>query len=70
MVHCVIFHKYYFIIERKIKSSEITPIFLSWMVYDQLYDSWEPYANLRDSDQLNSLSREKNLTQLIPSKFC
>ena len=45
--------------------------FVSWMGYDQSYDSWEqePYANLRDSDHLHSYLREKNLTQLIPSEF-
>ena len=37
--------------------------------YDQSYDSWETYANLRDSDHLHSYLLEKNLTQLIPSKF-
>ena len=39
------------------------------MEYDQSYDSWEPFANLRDSDHLHSYLREKKLTQLIPSKF-
>ena len=39
------------------------------MGYDQSYDSWEPYANLRDSDHLHSYLREKKLTQLIPTKF-
>ena len=43
--------------------------FVSWMGYDQSYDSWEPYANLRDSDHLHSYLRKKNLAQLIPSKF-
>ena len=35
-------------------------LFFSWMGYDQSYDSWEPYANLRDSDQLHSYLREKS----------
>ena len=39
------------------------------MGYDQSYDSWEPCANLRVSDHLHSYLREKNLTQLIPTKF-
>ena len=43
--------------------------FVSWMGYDQSYDSWEPYANLRDSDHLHSYLRQKKLTQLIPIKF-
>ena len=45
-------------------------IVVSWMGYDQSYDSWELYANLRDSDHLHSYLCEKNLTQLIPSKIC
>ena len=44
-------------------------LFVRWIGYDQSYDSWEPYANLRDSDHLHSYLREKDLTQLIPSKF-
>ena len=43
--------------------------FVSWMEYDESYDCWELFANLRDSDHLHSYLREKNLTQLIPSKF-
>ena len=43
--------------------------FVSWIGYDQSYDSWEPYANLHDSTHLHSYLREKNLTQLRPSKF-
>ena len=39
------------------------------MEYDELYDSWELHANLGDSDQLHSYLREKNFTQLKPSKF-
>ena len=43
--------------------------FDSWMGYDQSYESWEPYANLRDSDHLHSYLREKQLAQWIPTKF-
>ena len=39
------------------------------MGYDQSYDSWEPYANLRDSTHHHSYLREKNLTQFILTKF-
>ena len=53
------------------KLSQRKPLqfFVSWMGYDQSYDSWEPYANLRDSTHLHSYLREKKLTQLIPTKF-
>ena len=35
---------------------------VSWMGYDESYDSWEPFANLRNSTHLHSYLREKNLT--------
>ena len=53
----------------KLSQRKSPQFFVSWMGYDQSYDSWEPYANLRDSDHLHSYLREKKLTQLIPSKF-
>ena len=43
--------------------------FVSWMEYDQPYDSWEAFADLRDSTHLHSYLHEKNLTQSIPTKF-
>ena len=53
----------------KLSHRKSLQFFVSWMEYDQWYDSWEPYANLSDSTGLHSYLREKNLTQLIPSKF-
>ena len=53
----------------KLSQRKSLQFFVSWMGYDQSYDSWEPFANLRDSDHLHSYLREKKLTQLIPSKF-
>ena len=53
----------------KLSHRKSLQFFVGWMGYDQSYDSWEPYANLRDSDHLHSYLREKKLTQLIPSKF-
>ena len=53
----------------KLSHRQSLQFFVSWMVYNQLYDSWEPYGNLRDSTHLHSYLREKNLTQLIPTKF-
>ena len=57
-------------LDEKLSQRKSLQFFVSWMGYDQSYDSWEPYANLRDSDHLHSYLREKNLPQLIPSKFC
>ena len=53
----------------KLSHRKSLQFFVSWMGYDLTYDSWEPSANLRDSDHLHAYLREKNLTQLIPSKF-
>ena len=55
--------------KRKLSHRKSLQFFVSWMGYDQSYDSWEPYANLRDSDHLHSYLREKQLAQLIPSEF-
>jgi hypothetical protein len=40
-----------------------------WLNYDEIHDSWEPYANLRDTDILHAYLHEKKLQRLIPSKF-
>ena len=57
----------------KLSHRKSLQFFISWNGYDQSYESWEPYANLRDSDQLHSYLREKNLTQknlqISPSKL-
>ena len=54
----------------KLSQRKSLQFYVSWMRYDQSYDSWEPFANLRDSTYLHSYLREKNLTQLIPAKSC
>ena len=53
----------------KLSQRKSLQFFVSWMGYDQSYYSWEPFANLRDSDHLHSYLRQKNFTQLIPTKF-
>ena len=53
----------------KLSHRKSLQFFVSWIGYDQSYDYWEPFANLCDSTHLHSYLREKNLTQLIPSKF-
>ena len=42
---------------------------VKWLGYDETHKSWEPYANLRDSDQLHVFLRQNNLLRLIPKKF-
>ena len=53
----------------KLSHRKSLQFFVSWMGYDQSYDSWEPLANLRNSTHLHSYLGEKNLTQVIPSKI-
>ena len=43
---------------------------VKWLGYDETHNSWEPYANLRDSDQLHVFLHQNNLLRLIPKKFC
>jgi len=40
-----------------------------WAGYDSSSDSWEPWKNLRDTDQLHSYLKAKGLERLIPQKF-
>ena len=40
-----------------------------WDGYDETYDTWEPYANLRDTEQLHAYLNAHQLQYLIPNKF-
>ena len=42
---------------------------VKWLSYDETHNSWEPYTNLRDSDQLHVFLRQNNLLRLILKKF-
>ena len=42
---------------------------VKWLGYDETHNSREPYANLRDSDQLHVFLRQNNLLCLIPKIF-
>ena len=42
---------------------------VKWLGYDETHNSREPYANLRDSDQLHVFLCQNNLLRLIPKKF-
>jgi transposase InsO family protein len=39
-----------------------------WVGYDSSHDSWEPYSNLRDTDQLLNYLKANNLKALINKK--
>ena len=53
----------------KLSHRKSLELFVSWVGYDQSYDSWELFTYLHDSTHPHSYLREKNLTQLIPTKF-
>ena len=40
-----------------------------WTGYDNTYDTWEPWSELRDTEQLRQYLLAKNLQYLIPKKF-
>ena len=40
-----------------------------WLGYDDSYNTWEPWANLRKLAPLHSYLRWANLSQLIPKEF-
>ena len=42
---------------------------VKWLGYDETHNSWEPYANLSDSDQLHVSLRQNNLLRLISKKI-
>lgn len=42
---------------------------VKWTGYEDSYNSWEPYANLRKSESLHAFLRAKNLLKLIPPEF-
>jgi Chromo (CHRromatin Organisation MOdifier) domain len=42
---------------------------VSWLGHPDSENSWEPYSNLRDTDQLHAYLTEHNMRQLIPAKF-
>ena len=51
------------------KSKKSLKFRVSWFGYDASEDSWEPYANLRDTEALHDFLRSKKLQFLIPKKF-
>jgi transposase InsO family protein len=42
---------------------------IKWVGFDSSYDSWEPFANFRDTECLHDYLNLKGLSNLIPKKF-
>jgi Chromo (CHRromatin Organisation MOdifier) domain len=42
---------------------------VKWLGYDETYNSWEPWANLREMEILHQYLIVNNMKQIIPNKF-
>ena len=42
---------------------------IKWLGYDDTYNSWEPWKNLREVVVVHDYLRTNNLERIIPTKF-
>jgi hypothetical protein len=42
---------------------------VKWLGYDETYNSWEPWKNVRDTDKVHDYLRANNMANFIPKKF-
>ena len=42
---------------------------VKWVGFDDTYNSWEPWKNVRDTDAVHKYLRANNMEKLIPKKF-
>ena len=42
---------------------------IQWLGFDESFNSWEPWKNVRDVDKLHQYLRENNLAKIIPKQF-
>jgi hypothetical protein len=42
---------------------------IKWVGYDDTYNLWLPFSEIRETDILHSYLRENNLNRLVPRKF-
>jgi hypothetical protein len=42
---------------------------VKWVGYDDTYNLWLPFKEIRETNILHSYLREKNLNKLVPRKF-
>jgi hypothetical protein len=42
---------------------------VKWLGYDDTYNSWEPWKNVRDTDKVHDYLRANNMEKFIPKKF-
>jgi hypothetical protein len=51
------------------KKSSTLDFLIKWVGYDDTYNLWLPFSEIRETDTLHSYLREKNLNKLVPRKF-
>jgi hypothetical protein len=42
---------------------------VKWLGFDDTYNTWEPWKNVRDTDKVHDYLRANNMEKLIPKKF-
>jgi hypothetical protein len=42
---------------------------VKWLGYDEIYNSWEPWKNIRDTDKVHDYLTANNMANFIPKKF-
>ena len=42
---------------------------VKWLGYDDTYNSWEPWKNVKDTDKVHEYLRANNMASYIPKKF-
>jgi len=52
-----------------IKRKASLKFLVKWLGYDNSYNSWEPWSNVRDTEQLHVYLRANNMGYYIPKKF-
>ena len=42
---------------------------IKWLGYDETYNSWEPWSNLREMEILHQYLIAHNIKQIVPNQF-
>ena len=50
------------------KKSQLS-FLIKWLSSDDTYNTWEPYANIRDTDVCHAYLTSHNMSNHIPKKF-
>jgi hypothetical protein len=59
-------------LEMKGDKKSINLLLVKWLGYDETYNSWEPWKNVRDTDKVHDYLRANNMelyTKEVPNKY-